>query len=127
MADEDVSTWNLEECKTKQKSILYWITRCHTRINNIVRRRLSRRDSEKQLTDARNLLGELETINDRILELTEEELGDAQNTQHMTYATTVENASALVETYRVKRQDDAPSELIETEEQAARRQELQDT
>jgi hypothetical protein len=44
----------------------------------------------------------------------------------MTYATTVENASALVETYRMQRQDDAPSELIETEEQAARRQELQD-
>ena len=74
MADEDVSTWNSEECKAKQKSIRYLITRCHTRINNIVRWRLSRRDAEKYLTDALNLLGELDTINDQILELIEEEL-----------------------------------------------------
>ena len=107
MADEDVSTWNLEDCKAKQKSIRYRITGCHTRITNIVRRHLSRRDAEKQLTDARNLLGELETINDRILELLEEDLGDAQNTQHLTYDTTVDNASALVETYLVKRRNDA--------------------
>jgi hypothetical protein len=126
MADENVATWTLEVCKTKQRSIRYKITGCHTRITNIVRRRLSRRDAEKQLMDARTLLGELEAVNDRILALNEEELGEDQNTQHLTYATTVDNASALVETYLEQRQDDEPSELIETEEQAARRQELQD-
>ena len=41
------------------------ITVCHTLITNIVRRRLSRRDAEKQLTDAQTLLGELETVNDQ--------------------------------------------------------------
>ena len=126
MAGENVSTWDLEVCKAKQKSIRYKITGCHTRISNIVRRHLSRRDAEKQLMDARAHLGDLEIVNDRILQLIDEDLGDAQNTQHLTYATTVDNASALVETYLTQRQNDAPSELIETEEQAARRQELQD-
>ena len=111
----------------KQRGIRYKITGCHNRIQNIVKNNLSRRDAEKHLNDARNLLGDLERIHDRIIDLVGDDdvAATAQNTQHLAYASTVDAASAMVENYLLQRQDDNSSVVPETEEQAAARRALQ--
>ncbi|XP_045034560.1 uncharacterized protein LOC123475636 [Daphnia magna] len=102
------------------------ITGCHTRISNIVTAELSRRDAEKHLANVRGLLGELENIHDRIIELIDDDdVLTQQNVQHLTYAKVVDNCSSLVENYLLIRQDDDPSVVIETPEEIARRQALQ--
>jgi hypothetical protein len=89
---------------------------------------LSRRDAEKHLADARVLFGELETIHDRIIELVDEDaVLTQQNNQHLLYAQTIDNCSALVEDFLLLRQEDASSVVIETPEQIARRQALETT
>ncbi|KAI9551305.1 hypothetical protein GHT06_002505 [Daphnia sinensis] len=126
MANLPVSTWTLEACKTRQRVLRFRITGCHTRISNIVTAGLSRRDAEKHLADVRGLLGELENIHDRIIELIDDDdVLTQQNVQHLTYAKVVDNCSSLVENYLLIRQDDDPSVVIETPEEIARRQALQ--
>ncbi|EFX67252.1 hypothetical protein DAPPUDRAFT_115590 [Daphnia pulex] len=121
-----VAQWALEACKAKQRGIRYKITGCHTRNQNIVTNNLSRRDAEKHLNDARNLLGDLERIHDRIIELVDDDdVAATQNTQHLAYASTVDAASALVKNYLLQRQDDNSSVVPETEAQAAIRRALQ--
>ena len=126
MANPPVSTWTLDDCKKRQKLVRSRITGCHTRINHIVTTGLSRRDAEKLLADGRVLLGELETIHDRIVELVDED--DAltqQNNQHLLYAQTIDNCSALVEDYLLLHRDDPSSVTGETQDQIARRQALE--
>ena len=60
-----ISEWTLEDCKARQKGVRTRITVSHSRINHIVQQRLSRRDAEKLLAEARVYLGELEELNDR--------------------------------------------------------------
>jgi hypothetical protein len=70
-------------------------------------------------------LGELEEINDRIIELIEgNDVLVQQNTQHLKYASTIDDASSLVENYLFLRQGDAPSVVVETTEETTRRQAL---
>ncbi|XP_046459823.1 uncharacterized protein LOC124206177 [Daphnia pulex] len=126
MANPPVSTWTLDVCKGRQKVVRSRITGCHTRINHIVTAGLSRRDAEKLLADARVLLGELETIHDRVIELVDDnDVLTQQNNQHQLYAQTIDNCSALVEDYLLLRRDDASSVAVETPDQIARRQELE--
>jgi hypothetical protein len=126
MANLLVLTWTLDACKGRQKVVRFRITGCHNRINHIVTTGLSRRDAENHLADARVLLGELETIHDRIIELVDEDdVLTQQNNQHLLYAQTIDNCLALVENYLLQRQDDDPSVVIETPEQIARRQALE--
>ncbi|XP_032791657.2 uncharacterized protein LOC116928674 [Daphnia magna] len=128
MGTQSVAEWTLEACKAKQRGIRFKITGCYNRIQNIVTNTLSRRDAEKQLTDSRKLLGELETIHDLIIELVDDDdVARAQNTQHLTYASAVDGASAMVENYLLQRQDDTFSVVPETEEQIARKIALQAT
>ncbi|KAK4037433.1 hypothetical protein OUZ56_029466 [Daphnia magna] len=128
MGTQSVAEWTLEDCKAKQRGIRFKISGCYNRIQNIVTNTLSRRDAEKQLTDSRKLLGELETIHDLIIELVDDDdMARAQNTQHLTYASAVDGASAMVENYLLQRQDDTFSVVPETEEQIARKIALQAT
>ena len=126
MANPPVSTWTLDDCKKRQKLVRSRITGCHTRINHIVTAGLSRRDAEKLLADGRVLLGELETIHDRIVELVDEDdVLTQQNNQHLLYAQTIDNCSALVEDYLLLHRDDPSSVTVETPDQIARRQALE--
>jgi hypothetical protein len=88
---------------------------------------LSHLDAEKQLTDACNLLGELETIHDWIIEhrLDGDYVARAWNTQHLTYSSAEDGASAMPENYLLQLQDDISSVAPESEEQVARRKALQ--
>lgn len=100
MATQPVAEWSLEMCKARQRVIRYKITGSYNRINNIVTKRLSRRDAKKHLAEARGLLGDMETIHDRIVKLLDDDgVVIAQNTRHLTYASTVDGASSLVENY----------------------------
>ncbi|EFX78580.1 hypothetical protein DAPPUDRAFT_105022 [Daphnia pulex] len=99
----ETAEWALKDCKAKQRGIRFKITGCYNRIQNIVTNTLSRRDAEKQLTDACTLSGELETIHDRIIELLDDgvamNVARAWNTQHLTYSSAVDGASAMAENY----------------------------
>jgi hypothetical protein len=95
-----IAEWTLEACKGKHRGIRYEITGCHNPIQNIVTKNLSRRDAKKHLNDACYLLGDLERIHDRIIELVDDDdVAATQNTQYLAYASTVDAASAMVENY----------------------------
>ncbi len=110
MANTPIAEWTLEACKARQRVVRYRITGCHNRIKHIVTTHLSRRDAENHLADARVLLGELETIHDRIVKLIDDDdVLTQQNSQHLMYARTIDNCSSLVEEdYLVLREEDGP-------------------
>ncbi len=90
-----------------------------------MQQRLSRRDAEKLLAEAMIYLGELEELNNRIIVLIEDHEAISQPTAlHLKYASVIDDSSALVENYLLLRQDDAPSVVVESAEETARRQAL---
>lgn len=118
----DLLTWSFDQCKKRQKVLRSKVTSCHNRIKNIVTKKLSRRDSEKQLYDARGFLGELDRVQDRLLELLDEEDHEAQINEHTIWAGKVDDSSSLVESYLLSRHDDVSSVIMETPADAAKRQ-----
>ena len=81
--------------------------------------KLSKRDAETLLAEARTHLGELSAIHDRLCELLDDVELDTQVNQHGSYCGQIDTASAMIETFSEgSSSDGAPAE---SEEQRAAR------
>lgn len=75
MALDNVSTMTVDQCKGRQKILRQNITGCTNCIRRVIDGSLSRREAERLLNEARTFLGETAPINDRLLELLDEDEG----------------------------------------------------
>ena len=85
MALDDFSTLTVEQCRKRQKVLRQKITGCGNRIRKIIDGSLSRHEAKRLSEEARTLLGETSPINDRLLELLEEDEGATQQDQFLRY------------------------------------------
>ena len=109
MALDDVSTLSIDQCRKRQKVLRQKITGCGNRIRKVIDGSLSRREAKRLLEEARTLLGETSPINDRLLELLEEEEGATQQEQFLCYGGDVDAMADAVAEYLESRLDDAES------------------
>jgi hypothetical protein len=109
MPGEDITTLTLDQCKGKQKLIRAKITGCCTRIRRVISNKQSRREAEKLLNEARAHLGETGPLNDRIIELLNEEDGVTPHDQFLRYSGAVDGLADEVTDYLASRADDLPS------------------
>ncbi|EFX64144.1 hypothetical protein DAPPUDRAFT_229858 [Daphnia pulex] len=109
MPGEDITTLTLDQCKGKQKLIREKITSCCTRIRRVISNKQSRREAEKLLNEARAHLGETGPLNDRIIELLNEEDGVTPHDQFLRYSGAVDGLADEVTDYLASRADDLPS------------------
>jgi len=117
MANEDISTLSLDQCKLKQKILRQKITGCCTRIRKVIDSSLSRREAERLLNEANTFLEETSPINDRILELLDVEEGAQQQEHFLRYGGDVEAMQDAVTAYLASRADEAASEPSEPDNQ----------
>ena len=109
MALDDVSTLSIDHCRKRQKVLRQKITGCGNRIRKVIDGSLSRREAKRLLEEARTLLGETSPINDRLLELLEEEEGATQQEQFLRYGGDVDAMADAVAEYLESRIDDEES------------------
>lgn len=109
MPEEDTTTLTLDQCKGKQKLLRSKITGCCTRIRRVIDGKLSRREAERLLMEVRAHLEETRPLNDRLIELLDDEEGVTQHEQFLRYDGTVDEMADSVTDYLASRADDLPS------------------
>jgi len=117
MSTDDTSTLSIEQCKLRQKLLRQKITGCLTRVRKVIENSLSRREAERLLNEARTFLGDTAPLNDRLLELLNDEEGNQQQEQFLRYGGDVDTIEEAVSGYLASRADDTHSEVGEPNNQ----------
>ena len=124
----DISAWPESQCRTKQKTLRSKITTTCKRIAAIVVKKQSKRDAERLMDELRIVMGDLQTVNDRIIEILDPGTAEykKQEDEHLDYCGLLDTASGDIEAYEPPaRSSDSGSQVslvVETPEQIKARE-----
>ncbi|KAI9553677.1 hypothetical protein GHT06_021605 [Daphnia sinensis] len=117
MQSEDIDNLTLEQCKARQRQLRHKITGCCTRTRRVIASKLSRREAERLLAEARGHLSDSSLINDRLLELLNDEEGGIQHEQFLRYGGDIDSMAEAINNYLASRAGETASVIGDTSNQ----------
>ncbi|KZR98523.1 Uncharacterized protein APZ42_006012, partial [Daphnia magna] len=117
MQSEDINNLTLEQCKARQRQLRHKITGCCTRTRRVIASKLSRHEAERLLEEARGHLFDSSLINDRLLELLNDEEGGVQHEQFHRYGGDIDSMAEAINDYLASRAGETASVIGDTSNQ----------